>query len=186
MLQNRIEIHRKSVAMNQFNMYDQKTGINVSAIQGSERIRGSDSNRPTIDDKKIFESSGGDDSGFLSGQNLFSSESIDTEDIADTVPAAVPDTDNYRDSGAIVADDDDEEREDNTKDTKQGPMILPNGVDVGLSEWFCGLNLKNSSVPYNNLSSSRKAQEEQKYSTFSKPNRPLWELCYRQDDDGDT
>lgn len=172
--------------MNQFNMYDQKTGINVSANQGSEQIRRSDSNHPSIDDKKIFESSGGDDSGFLSGQNLFSSESIDTEDIADTVPVAVPDTDNYRDSGAIVADDD--EREDNTKDTKQGSMILPNGVDVGLSEWFCGLNLKNSSVPYNNLSSSRKTQEEPKYSSFSNklPNRPLWELCYRQDDDGDT
>lgn len=167
-------------------MWDQKSGINVSAPEGSERISGSGANHQSIQDKKIFESSGGD-SGFLSGpQNLYSSESIDSSDRIDQNIAPV--IDKFQDSGAILADDDDDEQEDNTKDNKQEPMIFQSSVDVGLSEWFCELNLKNSSLPLNNLSSSRKSPEEAKYSKLSKQfsNRPLWEICYVQDADGDT
>lgn len=166
-------------------MWDQKSGINVSALEGSERISGSGPNHQLIPDKKIFESSE-EDSGFLSGpQNLYSSENIDSQHFdskhidshridAEIVP------DKFRDSGAIIADDEDEP-EDNTKE----PMIFQSSVDVGLSEWFCELNLKNSSLPLNNLSNSRKSQEEPKLAKqFS--NRPLWEICYVQDADGDT
>lgn len=164
-------------------MWDQKTGINVSAIEGSERISGSGSNNQPIDDKKIFESFG-EDSGFLSGpQNLYSSESIDTH--SDVGPDITP---KYRDSGAIDGNEDDDDDKDNTKDTKSSSMILDSGVDVGLSEWFCELNLKNSTLPLNNLGSCRKTVDEPKYSKISKllENRPLWEICYVQDADGDT
>lgn len=152
---------------------DQKTGINVSAIEGSERISGSGSNHQSIQDKNIFESFG-EDSGVFSGpQNLYSSESIDSH--SDVVPNT--------DSRAIVGDE-----EKDTKDTKSSSMILDSGVDVGLSEWFCELNLKNSTLPLNNLGSCRKTVEEPKYSKISKllENRPLWEICYVQDADGDT
>lgn len=163
-------------------MWDQKSGINVSALDGSDR---SGSNHQSIQDKKLFESSGSD-SGFLSGpQTLYSSESIDSHpDIAG--PEKI---DTFRDSGAIVTDDDDNnDRNENTKDKKQESMIFQSGVDVGLSEWFCELNLKNSSLPLNNLSTSRKGVDEPKFSKFPKqlPNRPLLEICYVQDADGDT
>ncbi len=165
-------------------MWDQKTGINVSALEESERFSGSASNHQSIQDKKIIDSCG-EDSGFLSGQNLYSSDSI--EDSHSEVIAAAPVIEEkFRDSGAIVADDDDDEQEDITKDTKQEPMIVQSGVDVGLSEWFSGMNIYNS----NNLSDSRKnnVQEVPKYQKPSKTtlNRSLVETCYSQDSDGDT
>lgn len=161
-------------------MWDQKTGINFAALEGSERISGIDraAGVNNLQDKKDFESSG-DDSGFLSGpQNLYSSESIDTH--SDHI---IPDIEKFQDSGAIDAD------EDNTKDTKPSSMILDSGVDIGLSEWFCELNLKNSTSQLNNLGGCRKTVlEEPKYSKITKllESRPLWEICYIQDEDGDT
>lgn len=176
-------------------MCDQKSGINVSALEGSERISGSGLNHQSIPDKKIFESSE-EDSGFLSGpQNLYSSESLDSQhfdsqhfdsqqfdskNIGSLRIDAEVVHDEFRDSGAIIPDDEDEP-EDNTKE----PMIFKRSVDVGLSEWFCKLNFQNSSLPLNNLSNSRKSQEEPKLAKqFS--SRPLWEICYVQDADGDT
>lgn len=169
-------------------MWDQESGINVSALDGTRRIGGSAS----IEDKKIFESSGGD-SGFLSGpQTLYSSESIDSEhhqshDSHQSHSDIVPDkSEPFRDSGAIVGDFDDEQ--DDTKDTKQDPMIFKSGVDVGLSEWFCELKIKNSSAPTNNLSGYQETSvEEPKVSKFKGlTSRQLFEICYVQDADGDT
>lgn len=144
-------------------MWDQKTGINVSAHEASSQQQ---------DKNKLFESTG-EDSGFHSGpQHLYSSEIIDSG-IGHTVDTPV--TENFQDSGAIIEDN---------QDRKQESMIVQSGVDFGLSEWFCDLSLNNST---NNLSSCRQSAEETKYSK-SKPfsNRPLWELCYVQDADGDT
>ncbi|KAG4066794.1 hypothetical protein HA402_012861 [Bradysia odoriphaga] len=157
-------------------MWDQRRSINVSAPEGSERISGS--NLSPIQDKKIFESSGGD-SGFLSGpQN--SSDSLDSEIYSHK--SILPDSNKFQDSGAIVGDDEEEDEQADTKD----PMIFRSGIDVGLSEWMCDLNLKDSTI--NNLSSSRKTAEEAKPTKLSKqlPNRQLWEICYVQDADGDT
>lgn len=163
-------------------MWNQKSEKNISVLEGSEHISGSDrgtASHPSIQDKKVFESSG-QDSGFLSGpQNLYSSEDIDTH-LDD-----LPDIEKFRDSGAIDEDDEDS----HTKDTKQTSMILDSGVDVGLSEWFCGLNLKNASQPLNNLGGCRQTVlEEPKYPKISKllQTTPLWEICYFQDEDGDT
>lgn len=160
-------------------MWDQKTGINVSAIDGSERITGTGSNRQLLQDKKHFESTG-EDSGFLSSSQIYSSESNHPQSEIE------PDIEKFRDSGAIEEDD---EQGDNTKDTKQDSMILDSGVDVGLSEWFCELNLTNSTLPLNNLGGCRKTVlEEPKFAKISKllQNRQLWEICYVQDADGDT
>lgn len=163
------------------------------------------------DQKGQFESSQ-QDSGFLSGpQNNFSSSEIFDDDITDQPsigggnnPNIAPKSSNlvtssYTDSGAIEDFDVDEQELSHTaKDSRSQTqitsqnniMLLDSGVDRGLEEWFCGLNLKNSTQPLNNLGSScRKAMlDAQHFPKISKKlqQTKLWEICYIQDDDGDT
>lgn len=150
-------------------MWDQRAPINVS--EGSERISGS--NLSSLQDKKIFESSGGD-SGFISGpQN--SSDCLDSEtDIREDTDAPPKQTvDNFEEDSGVFG----------TKETTQDSMIFRQGdIDVGLSEWMCKVNLKDSTV--NDLNSSRKTVEEPKPTKITK--QLLWEICYVQDADGDT
>lgn len=182
-------------------MWDQKSGKSNTIIDGP-------------DQKSHFESSQ-QDSGFLSGpQNIFSSSEIYDDDITDKPSIGgggnctniAPKSSNlvtssYTDSGAIedfVDEEDDQELSNSAKDirsktqitSQSNNMILDSGVDLGLEEWFCGLNLKNSTQPLNNLGSScRKAMlDAQRFPKFSKKlqQTPLWEICYIQDDDGDT
>lgn len=168
-------------------MWDQKTGLNISAREG-ERMSGP--NHQAIDDKKIFESTG-EDSGFLSGpQNLYSSESLDSH--SDIVPNEQEDKQQEpmvqdkqilestgADSGFLSG------QIDNTKDNQGETMLFRDSIDGNMSEWFVGLNLKNSSVPFNNLGSTQNTGGEAPYSKkLSK--RALWEICYVQDADGDT
>lgn len=164
-------------------MWDQRTSINISASEGSQQIGGS--HLSSVQDKKIFESNAGD-SGYLSGQQ-YSSDNFDSETDCsrNSVPVVekLPVVDFYRDSGAIVEEEDDDDNDDYTKDTKPDSMIVRNESMVGLSESMCGLNLKGA--PINNLNNSRRTADESKQSKQS-VNRPLWEICYVQDADGDT
>lgn len=176
-------------------MWEQKSGKSNTIIDGT-------------DQKSQFESSQ-QDSGFLSGpQNIFSSSEIYDDDITDKPSIGggnctniAPKSSNlvtssYTDSGAIedFVDEDDQELSNTAKDirstSQSNDMILDSGVDLGLEEWFCGLNLKNSTQPLNNLGSScRKAMlDAQRFPKISKKlqQTPLWEICYIQDDDGDT
>lgn len=168
-------------------MWDQKSGKSNSNIDGT-------------DPKGLYESSQ-EDSGFLSGpQNFFSSSETYDDDITDQpsigggnciniAPKSSNLVTSYTDSGAIedfCVDEDDQELSNTAKDI----MILDSSVDSGLEEWFCRLNLRNSNQPLNNLGSScRKAMiDAQRFPKFSKKlqQTPLWQLCYFQDDDGDT
>lgn len=150
-------------------MWDQRAPINVS--EGSERISGS--NLSSLQDKKIFESSGGD-SGFISGpQN--SSDCLDSEtDIREDTDVPPKQTvNNFEEDSGVFA----------TTETTKDSMILEQGnIDSNLAEWMVRVNLKDSTV--NDLSSSRKTVEEPKPTKITK--QLLWEICYVQDADGDT
>ncbi|KAJ6647792.1 NF-kappa-B inhibitor cactus [Pseudolycoriella hygida] len=176
----------KYCKFSRFKMWNQQSAMNVSALEGSERISGSELNCHLLQDKKLFESSG-EDSGFLSGpQNLYSSESIDLQS-----NVLLPDIDNFGDSGAIP--DIEDEQQDNTKDPKE-KMIFRSGIDANMSEWLCKLNLKDSETPMNNLNNCGKQlhtqakDQEQNRSILPQryAGRPLWQTCYLQDADGDT
>lgn len=163
-------------------MWDQKTGINVSAPEGSDRIIGSGgSNNQSISDKKVFESTG-EDSGFISSQNIIL---LSSDSVSDSHLDAVSNKEfeDLRDSGAILSEEYiDDDRQDYTKDKKQEqPMILQNVVDSGVTEWFCGLNLKDSSLPLNDLGSKSAPESPEELSKTS-----LMRICYTQDADGDT
>lgn len=182
-------------------MWDHKSANTISALD-----KETDNTLPNsgLQDKKIFQSEG-QDSGFLSGQNLSSSDiDYDIDDIkeintTDTTSSSLATNINsnkqqqqsYTDSGAID-DDYDNNSCDLAKDSKQQQsqkMIIDSGVDLGLEEWFCGLNIKNSNQQSNNLGKPcRKTKEEPKFAKITKKLQtvPLWQMCYVQDDDGDT
>lgn len=179
-------------------MWNQKSGKSNTIIDGS-------------DQKGQYESSQ-QDSGFLSGeQNIFSSSENYDDDITDQPSIGggictnlAPKSNNlessYTDSGAIedFYDEDDQELSNTAKDCRSttqitsqtDKMILDSGVDLGLEEWFCNLNLKNSNQPLNNLGSSCRDPmiDAQRFPKFSKKlqQTQLWQICYFQDDDGDT
>lgn len=183
-------------------MWDHKSGNSISAIEEANK---SGSTELQQDKKFPFQSSEGQDSGFLSGQNLSSSDiDYDIEEIKETnikaeiVVTAKQIDKSYTDSGAIDDDYEDDCQEtaaavlakDNLKQQSQ-KMIIDSGVDLGLEEWFCGLNLKNSNQQLNNLGSAcrlKEQQQQQKYPRITKKLQqiPLWQMCYVQDDDGDT
>lgn len=184
-------------------MWNQNSGKPISVLGESEPKGDSIVQHPP-NDKQLFESSG-QDSGFLSGpQNTFLSDDDIIVDASELPLSSVGGGGNqhsknnnvtsYTDSGAIDDDFDDVDKNDNkiTKDsskTSDATMILDSGVDLGLEEWFCGLNLKNTSQPLNNLGNCRKNMlEEDKFPRITKQlqHTPLWEICYIQDDDGDT
>ena len=163
--------------------HQQKTGGGATLDGGSEINK---------QDTK-FESSE-QDSGFLSGpQNFYSSSELNSSS------ASIGDR-KYIDSGAIDVDnDDDDDNHTNSHSTKdnnkqqEDQMILDSGVDLGLEEWFCGLNIKNSPQSINNLGKNCKkaAIEEQQQQSSQKLTKqleqlPLWQICYYQDEEGDT
>lgn len=151
-------------------MWDQKSAQTHSVISDS--------------DKKLFESSSGQDSGFLSGPQ-YSSDDIDlqlkSEEHHHRLPTAgqqqppSDETENFKqqsedsqftDSGLCESAE------------QTGPMILDGNLDLNLNEWFCGLKLDWK----NDLDAKKQTPP-----TCSKPSPPpLWKICFMQDDDGDT
>jgi len=119
------------------------------------------------DDKFDLYESSRTDSGFLSGGNLVLSGEIVSGEIEPLT-----------DSGVV----DDSLKVDRSE---QGYMRLDSGVDLGLSESFSSLSLKNPGL--NDLSSSKSKGPISPVQT-KKPEeqQPPWELYYEQDEDGDT
>lgn len=145
-------------------MWDQKSAQKHSVISDS--------------DKKLFESSSGLDSGFLSGPQ-YSSDDIDLEDKSSadqqyfssitpttnavqqqqttlTTQSTINDTNQFKEKSS--ADNHSEfidsglcESTEQTPTTD--PMILDGSLDLNLNEWFCGLNIKNAT---NNLDCENK------------------------------
>ncbi|XP_018334475.1 NF-kappa-B inhibitor cactus [Agrilus planipennis] len=103
------------------------------------------------------------DSGFLSGGNLALSGEIISEEIPPTPTSA----DDHKKQALI---------DDNL-------MRLDSGVDLGLSESFSSLSLKNSGL--NDLSSGN-IDESQPCIKESDQKEIPWELYFEQDEDGDT
>lgn len=188
-------------------MWDQKSSTDSQSISVSGRSAAA----AAEDNKKQFQSNINQDSGFLSGpiSSQFSSEIDDDQqrnddvDISDDPPqpkkveASAAKQARYSDSGAIDDFIDDEAEEDEEK-----KMILDSGVDSGLEQWFCCMNLKNSTEPLNNLGAAsaatchkamlEAAAMQQRFPKISAKlqhqlqQQPLWEICYIQDNDGDT
>lgn len=81
-------------------------------------------------------------------------------------------------------------------DDDNNKMYIDSGVDVGLSEWFCNMNLTaNPTQQINNLGGIKSefyddiAEQKANAKNISEKleQTPLWELCYQQDEEtGDT
>lgn len=142
------------------------------------------------DHKKGFENSQVE-SGFLSGPQTYSSSDIGIDvdqDLSAKHIAAVHQQNNFQqsftDSGLVSDLGNSDQIISSEKDIKpQSNMILDSRVDSGLSEWFCNLNLDNSSQPINNLSSTIEKKELKAQRDLQ---ANLWKLYYRQDEEGDT
>lgn len=133
---------------------------------------GSNKGAGMTDEKyKLYESSR-TDSGFLSGGNLvisgeILSEEIKSEEIEPLTDSGVGD-DSIKTSPSL----------------RDPSMRLDSGVDLGLSDSFASLSLKNPNL--NDLSST-KIKEPISPVQIQKPEeQPPWELYYEQDEDGDT
>lgn len=191
-------------------MWDQNSSNDSQSISVSGTAGTTTTTTAAGDNKQIFQSNLDQDSGFLSGpiSNQFSSEIDDDADITDPTPPPSHQQqqqqpprkaqESYTDSGAIDDFIDDEDDGDK-KQEQSHKMILDSGVDLGLEEWFCCMNLKNSTQPLNNLGATANtyhkamleaAAVQQRFpkisSKLQQQQTPLWEICYIQDDDGDT
>lgn len=131
---------------------------------------------------KDFENNSALDSGFLSGpQDLYSGELTDN---SEHLPSKEKHQlshhiDTYTDSGCI-----DDSTQLTSKDKHQqidtnidSGIMISSGVETGLSDWFNNLSVKDT-ANFNNLDGTKDKSNQQKNN--------LWELCYRQDNDGDT
>ena len=167
-------------------------------------------------DKKhlIEEDSGQIDSGFLSSEQILQSFNSDSEeDHSPAAPAQAPlssegvlaqkqqqQVDTYLDSGLV---EDVEESQETTAHAEDQQMLLERELDNGLAEWLCTLDLKNPSPSINNLSrkvdctttsmdqmnisDAPKQQTTTQPRTFEMPEEEQpWEMCYKQDAEGDT
>lgn len=154
-------------------MWDQKSAQKHSVISDSDN------------NKKLFESSSGQDSGFLSGPQ-YSSDDIDLQLKSEEHHRRSPTAGQQQPS----TEETDLKFKQHSKDSlfvdsglcesseQSDPMILDGNLDLNLNEWFCGLKLD-----WKNDLDTKKSTPP----TCSKPSAPpLWKICFMQDDDGDT
>lgn len=123
---------------------------------------------------KDFESNSALDSGFISGPQAIYSGEIDSA-LDDDLP--VPSSkskdqtsspknqiDTNIDSGCLTDSE-----------------MISTGFEAGLPEWFNNLSLKNT-PSINNLDGTKEKSNQSKSNNEAK----LWQICYKQDNDGDT
>lgn len=177
-------------------MWNRNVDRNISVLEGKSEAEKSSVDTGTLstidrESKKIPENTNcGPDSGYLSGPlSAYISEEIDE---------ISPQKDNNTDSDLIEDNNDNSSASDttatnpNNTNTKENindsQMILDSGIDCNLNEWFSHLKFSDESTPLNNLSCDRKNNEKQNTSARKDgSNRPrIWEICYRQNDEGDT
>lgn len=155
-------------------MWDPKQDISIS----DEKNSAFSSNQKDSE----FDSAIGTDSGFLSGpqsQILLSSENIIEEDKKiEVTPNNFHQTQTL-DSGLIEYI---EEEDSSEKQTNDISMLLDNGV--GLSEWFCNLQVQSSSSePLNNFG---KPISKKSTTNSSLKQSNTWGKFYQKNEDGDT
>lgn len=148
-------------------MWDPKQDISIS----DDKAGAFSSNQKDSE----FDSAIGSDSGFLSGlqSQIQSSSDISIEEDKKIVESRSQNLDS-----GLIEDIDEDSTENQSNDIK---MLLDS--DIGLSEWFCNLNLKssNSSQPTNNF-----GKTASKKFTASKQSNSDWEIYYQKNEDGDT
>lgn len=144
------------------NMSESYQNTNFLADASSGKVSGG-----MIDEDKLYESSR-TDSGFLSGGNLVLSGEILSEEI-------IPEHEHRGHSGNDLK----------TPETQQSLMRLDSGVDVGITESFSTLSLKNPGL--NDLNTKTAVQQQPEQHQQQQQQRQLpWEEYYGQDEDGDT
>lgn len=179
-------------------MWDQKLSSHVSVLEGSEHHHQQNQFSDQLHNKKDCLTSQASDSGFLSGPQTFDSSDIDIADKhfsqehyqpqqpllqQQSEPQQQQQHQYTIDSGVDL--DGASSASISDKDLKQpdSHMILDGGgIESGLAEWFCTLKLNNSSQ-LNDLNLKKAAIKEQREKELQ---IKLWQLCYQQDDDGDT
>lgn len=115
------------------------------------------------------------DSGFISGPQAIYSGELDSA-LDDDLPAHSPKSkeplhqqpkiqiDTNIDSGCLTDSE-----------------MISTGFEAGLPEWFNNLSLKNT-PSINNLDGTKEKSNQSKNNNEAK----LWQICYKQDNDGDT
>lgn len=187
-------------------MWDQKLSSHVSVLEGSEHHHQPHHNQfsDQLHNKKDCLTSQASDSGFLSGPQTFDSIDVDIADSSDKHYSQQHYQQQQQQSQQQLQQSQQSEKQQqytvdsgvdldgassvsiSDKDLKQNDshMILDGGgIESGLAEWFCTLKLNNSSQ-LNNLNYVKKTpiKEQREKELQAK----LWQLCYQQDDDGDT
>lgn len=142
------------------------------------------------------------DSGFISSSSVFLSgdDLLGDEESAqstkpnvddDSTPKSSEDSKSIKtahhlqeqlDSG-LIADQqlsDDEEAEQTTADTPSGKML----VDKSINEWMCDRSLKEDNNDLDTCSKLAKPVQQSLMDTIK--HMPLWQVCYTQDEEGDT
>lgn len=137
------------------NMSESNQNTNFLADASSGKVSGG-----MTDEDKLYESSR-TDSGFLSGGNLVLSGEILSEEIIHE-PEPKGHDKNLK-----------------TPETQQSLMRLDSGVDVGITESFSTLSLKNPGL--NDLNTKTAVQQPEQHQQ-----QLPWEEYYGQDEDGDT
>lgn len=124
------------------------------------------------------------DSGFLSETHATYSNEFDSA-LDDDTKSQSKEKHQHQQQSEIDINIDSGVIEDHEYSSQSNPHMIQrgSGSNIGLSDWFDNLSLKDS-PSINDLDGKREKSNTQQKSTDKQAN--LWKLCYRQDTEGDT